>query len=75
LAAFLAVGEEKSFTRAAVKLDVSQSALSQAIRGLAAKVGIRLLTRTTRSVAPNERGRDLPGEMIPLLVSEQLDYL
>ena len=56
LAAFLAVAEEKSFTRAAAKLGVSQSALSQTIRSLEARLGIRLLTRTTRSVAPTEAG-------------------
>jgi DNA-binding transcriptional LysR family regulator len=47
---FLAVGQERSFTRAAAKLGVSQSALSQTIRGLEGRLGLRLLTRTTRSV-------------------------
>src|SRR5260370_38760627 len=61
LAAFLAVARERSFTRAAAKLGVSQSALSQAVRGLEARRGLRLLTRTTRSVAPTEAGgRPLP---------------
>jgi DNA-binding transcriptional LysR family regulator len=59
LAAFVAVAEERSFTRAAIKLGVSQSALSQTIRGLEARLGIRLLTRTTRSVAANEAGERL----------------
>ena len=59
LAAFLAVARERSFTRAAAKLGVSQSALSQTIRGLEARLGIRLLTRTTRSVAPTEAGERL----------------
>lgn len=59
LAAFVAVAEDRSFTRAATKLGVSQSALSQTIRGLEARLGIRLLTRTTRSVAPNEAGERL----------------
>jgi DNA-binding transcriptional LysR family regulator len=59
LAAFVAVAEERSFTRAATKLAVSQSALSQTIRGLETRLGIRLLTRTTRSVAPNEAGERL----------------
>jgi DNA-binding transcriptional LysR family regulator len=59
LAAFLAVAEERSFTRAAAKLGVSQSALSQTIRGLEARLGLRLLTRTTRSVAPTEAGERL----------------
>src|SRR3954454_4951066 len=56
LEAFLAVAREQSFTRAAAKLGVSQSALSQTIRGLEAKLGLRLLTRTTRRVAPTEAG-------------------
>ncbi len=59
LAAFVAVAQERSFTRAAAKLGVSQSALSQTIRGLEARLGIRLLTRTTRSVAPTEAGERL----------------
>ena len=50
LLAFLAVGQERSFTRAAAKLGVSQSALSHTIRGLEEQLGLRLLTRTTRSV-------------------------
>jgi len=52
LLAFVAVAREGSFTRAAAQLGVSQSALSHTIRSLEAKLGIRLLTRTTRSVAP-----------------------
>ena len=52
LAMFLAVAEEKSFTRAAARLGVSQSALSHSMRRLEAKLGLRLLTRTTRSVSP-----------------------
>ena len=59
LAAFLAVAEARSFTRAAAKLGVSQSALSQTIRGLEGHLGLRLLTRTTRSVAPTEAGERL----------------
>jgi DNA-binding transcriptional LysR family regulator len=59
LTAFLAVARERSFTRAAAKLGVSQSALSQTIRGLEARLGLRLLTRTTRSVAPTEAGERL----------------
>ena len=51
LAMFLVVAEERSFTRAAAKLGVSQSALSHSMRRLEAKLGLRLLTRTTRSVA------------------------
>jgi DNA-binding transcriptional LysR family regulator len=54
LLAFLAVGRERSFTKAAAKLGVSQSALSHTIRELEARLGVRLLTRTTRSVSPTE---------------------
>jgi DNA-binding transcriptional LysR family regulator len=57
--AFLAVARERSFTRAAAKLGVSQSALSHTISGLEARLGIRLLTRTTRSVSPTEAGERL----------------
>src|SRR6185369_9774852 len=57
--AFLAVARERSFTRAAAKLAVSQSALSHTISGLEARLGIRLLTRTTRSVSPTEAGERL----------------
>tara|TARA_E500000318_G_scaffold85940_2_gene82303 strand:+ start:79 stop:975 length:897 start_codon:yes stop_codon:yes gene_type:complete len=56
LAAFVAVAQERSFTRAAAKLGVSQSALSQTIKVLEERIGLRLLTRTTRSVAPTEAG-------------------
>src|ERR1700741_28343 len=56
LLAFLAVARERSFTRAASRLGVSQSALSHTIRALEERMGIRLLTRTTRSVAPTEAG-------------------
>jgi len=59
LLAFLAVAKERSFTRAAAKLGVSQSALSHTIRGLEERLGLRLLTRTTRSVAPTEVGERL----------------
>ena len=59
LLAFLAVAEERSFTRAAAQLGVSQSALSHTVRGLEARLGVRLLTRTTRSVAPTEAGERL----------------
>ena len=56
---FLAVARERSFTRAAAKLGVSQSALSHTMRGLEEKLGVRLLTRTTRSVSPTEAGERL----------------
>ena len=56
LLAFVAVAKERSFTRAAAQLGVSQSALSHTVRGLEERLGLRLLTRTTRSVAPTEAG-------------------
>src|ERR671912_1210084 len=59
LDAFLVVARERSFTKAAAKLGVSQSALSHTIRGLEARLGVRLLTRTTRSVAPTAAGERL----------------
>lgn len=65
LLAFLAVARERSFTRAAAQLGVSQSALSHTIRGLEARLGLRLLTRTTRNVAPTEAGERLAGELTP----------
>jgi DNA-binding transcriptional LysR family regulator len=64
-AAFTVVARELSFTRAAAKLGVSQSALSQTIRGLEERLGVRLLTRTTRSVAPTEAGRRLLDTLAP----------
>src|SRR5216683_1089415 len=59
LLAFLAIAKERSFTKAAAKLGVSQSALSHTIRGLEEGLGLRLLTRTTRSVSPTEAGERL----------------
>src|SRR5438477_5786232 len=67
LLAFLAVGQERSFTRAASKLGVSQSALSHTIRGLEERLGVRLLTRTTRSVSPTEAGERLLHNIAPRL--------
>jgi DNA-binding transcriptional LysR family regulator len=67
LVAFVAVGRERSFTKAAAKLGVSQSALSHTIRGLEARLGVRLLTRTTRSVAPTEAGERLLHTLAPRL--------
>jgi DNA-binding transcriptional LysR family regulator len=69
LTLFLAVAEERSFTRAAVRLGVSQSALSHAMRRLEAKLGLRLLTRTTRSVAPTEAGERLLDALRPALAA------
>ncbi len=65
LVAFLAVAREQSFTKAAAKLGVSQSALSHTIRGLEARLGLRLLTRTTRSVSPTEAGERLLATVGP----------
>src|SRR6267154_1135943 len=56
---FVAVGKERSFTKAAAKLGMSQSSLSHTIRELEARLGVRLLTRTTRSVAPTQAGERL----------------
>ncbi len=67
LAAFLAVARERSFTRAAAQLGVSQSALSQTLRGLEVRLGLRLLTRTTRNVAPTEAGERLLRAVGPRL--------
>jgi DNA-binding transcriptional LysR family regulator len=67
LAAFLAVARERSFTKAAAKLGVTQSALSQTIRNLEARLSLRLLTRTTRSVAPTEAGERLVRMLGPRL--------
>src|ERR687884_880199 len=67
LLAFLAVAKERSFTRAAAQLGVSQSALSHTIRGLEERLGLRLLTRTTRSVAPTEAGERLLRTLGPPL--------
>src|SRR5213595_3074565 len=59
LLAFLAVARERSFTRAAAKLGMTQSALSQIIRSLEERIGLRLLNRTTRSVTPTQAGERL----------------
>ena len=65
LLAFLAVARERSFTRAAAQLGVSPSALSHTLRGLEARLGLRLLTRTTRSVSPTEAGQRLLDGIAP----------
>ncbi len=67
LLAFLAVARERSFTRAASKLGVSQSALSHTVRALETRLGVRLLTRTTRSVALTEAGERLLQTVAPRL--------
>ena len=77
LAAFLAVAEERSFTRAAKRVGVSRSALSHAVRGLEERIGVRLLARTTRSVAPTDAGEQLIGRLRPALgdVASVLDQI
>jgi DNA-binding transcriptional LysR family regulator len=67
LAAFPAVAGERSFTCAAKRVGVSRSALSHAVRGLEERIGVRLLSRTTRSVAPTDAGEQLPGRRRPAL--------
>jgi DNA-binding transcriptional LysR family regulator len=67
LSTFVVVAEERSFTRAAKSLDVSPSAISHAMRGLEERVGVRLLARTTRSVAPTDAGQELLAQLRPAL--------
>lgn len=66
LRAFVAVARERSFTRAAAQLGMSRSALSHAMTALEARLGVRLLTRTTRSVATSEAGARLLGTLAPM---------
>jgi DNA-binding transcriptional LysR family regulator len=68
LLSFMVVARERSFTRAAAQLGVSQSALSHAMRNLEARLDMRLLTRTTRSVAPTEAGEQLFMRLSPHLL-------
>ena len=77
LVAFVAVARERSFTRAAAKLSVSQSALSHTIRGLETRLGVRLLTRTTRSVSATDAGERLLRVAAPRLeeIETELDAL
>lgn len=77
LSAFLAVADERSFTKAARKLGVSQSALSHAIRRLEQEIGVRLLARTTRSVAPTEAGEELLAQVRPALtgIRRAIDHI
>ncbi|MFL6636536.1 MAG: LysR substrate-binding domain-containing protein [Massilia sp.] len=69
LTAFLVVAEERSFTKAAAKLGMTQSALSQLMRRLEKRLGLRLLARTTRSVAPTEAGERLLQTLAPALAN------
>jgi DNA-binding transcriptional LysR family regulator len=73
LAAFVAVAEARSFTRAAKHLGVSQSALSHAMRGLEERLGVRLLARTTRSVSPTDAGARLLASVAPRLAEIDLE--
>jgi DNA-binding transcriptional LysR family regulator len=77
LAAFAAIAEERSFTRAAARLGVSTSALSHALRALEDRLGVRLLSRTTRSVAPTAAGERLLATLKPAMddVASALDSL
>jgi DNA-binding transcriptional LysR family regulator len=67
LAAFATVAEERSFTRAAARLGISQSALSHSMRGLEKRLGLQLLARTTRSVSPTAAGTALLRDLAPAL--------
>jgi DNA-binding transcriptional LysR family regulator len=71
ITAFLAVAREGSFTKAAAKLGVTQSALSQTVRNLEGRLGLRLLTRTTRNIAPTEAGERIIQAVGPKL--EEVD--
>jgi len=77
LIAFVAVARERNFTRAAARLGVSQSALSHTVRGLEERLGLRLLTRTTRSVAPTQAGERLLRNIGPRLeeIEAELDAI
>ena len=77
LNAFIAIAEEHSFTRAASKLGVSQSALSHKIRRLETRLGVRLLSRTTRSVSPTDAGERLLAGLRPAFeqIEDHLDVL
>lgn len=77
LASFLTVAEERSFTKAAKRLGVSRSAISHAVRGLEARLGVRLLARTTRIVAPTDAGEQLISRLRPALgdVESVLDQI
>lgn len=73
LNAFVTVAEEQNFTRAAARLGTSQSALSHTIRRLETRLGVRLLTRTTRNVSPTEAGEKLLATLRPALDSIGLE--
>lgn len=69
---FIVVAQERSFTRAAAKLRTSQSAISQTLRNLEDRIGIKLLSRTTRSVAPTEAGEYLLSLIQPAI--EEIEH-
>ena len=77
LVAFLTVGEERSFTRAAARLGTSQSSLSHTVRRLEERMGVRLLTRTTRNVVPTDAGEQLMETLRPAFndIRSRLDAL
>src|SRR6478672_867675 len=77
LLAFMAVARERSFTRAAAQLGISQSALSHTIRRLEEGLGVRLLARTTRSVSPTEAGEQLMRNLGPYFegIDHELDAI
>jgi DNA-binding transcriptional LysR family regulator len=70
---FLAVAEERSFTKAAARLGTSQPTLSQTIKQLEARLGLRLLTRTTRSVSPTQAGERLLQSLAPRIADIETD--
>lgn len=74
LLSFMVVARERSFTRAAAQLGVSQSALSHAMRNLETRLKVRLLTRTTRSVAPTEAGEQLLMRLSPHLLEIEQEF-
>ncbi len=77
LTAFLAVARERSFTRAAAELGVTPSALSHTVKGLEQRLGMRLLSRTTRNVAPTEAGERLLRQVGPLFeqIAAEIDEI
>lgn len=75
LISLMVVARERSFTKAAAKLGVSQSALSHSIRALEERLALRLLTRTTRSVAPTEAGEQLINAIGPRLTEIESELI
>ena len=75
--AFLAVAEDQSFTKAAARLGITPSALSHRMKSLEERLGIRLLTRTTRNVSPTEAGERLINSLSPLfeMISQEVEAL